>query len=152
MQVVVEETYFMQFHIPQYIELEDKIFGSLTFKQGLYIAGGAGGAYLVYRIIPFTFIAIPLIVGIGVLTWALAFYPVEKLGKPFVNILEAAFYYTVRGKLYTWKKSTKESIADKNQEFISSQPSVIPSVPYGKLSSASHGLDVLNPKKKKKKL
>ena len=42
----------MQFHIPQYIDIEDKLFGPLTLKQAVYVAGGLGGAYLAYRIIP----------------------------------------------------------------------------------------------------
>ncbi len=32
----------MQFHVPQYIDIEDKLFGSLTLKQGIYVAGVGG--------------------------------------------------------------------------------------------------------------
>ena len=42
----------MQFQVPQFIEVEDKIFGPLTFKQFVYVAGGAGLAYLVWRVSP----------------------------------------------------------------------------------------------------
>lgn len=36
----------MQFQVPQFIEVEDKIFGPLTFKQFVYIAGGVALMYL----------------------------------------------------------------------------------------------------------
>lgn len=136
----------MQFHIPQYIDIEDKLFGPLTLKQALYVAGGAGGIYLVWRLIPYIFISAPIIFAIGGLTWALAFYPKEKLGKPFIEILEAGFNYMMREKLYTWKKTTKESTGKTEEEFLPSQSFSTPSVPTGKLSSASFDLDVRAPK------
>lgn len=135
----------MQFHIPQYIDIEDKLFGPLTLKQAVYVAGGLGGAYLVYRIIPYTVIKGPIILGIAGLTWALAFYPKEKLGKPFIEILEAAFNFMVRDKLYTWKKTTKEATAGKEEDFIPSQSFSTPTIPTGKLSSTSFNLDVRGP-------
>lgn len=137
----------MQFHIPQYIDIEDKLFGPLTLKQAVFVAGGAGGAYLAYRLIPYIFISAPIIIGIGVLTWALAFYPKEKLGRPFIEILEAGFNYMIREKLYTWKKTTKESTIGKEEEFISAQSPIAPSVPSGKLSNISFNLDVRGPEK-----
>ncbi len=57
----------MQFHIPQYIDIEDKLFGPLTLKQAIYVLGGGGGIYLMYRIIPSIFFAAPIMLGIAVL-------------------------------------------------------------------------------------
>lgn len=131
----------MQFHIPQYIDIEDKLFGPLTLKQAIYLAGGAGGIYLFWRIIPYFFIKAPIILVIAILTWALAFYPKEKLGKPFIDILEAGFSYLLKDKLYTWKKTTKEA-TQKDEDFLPSQPIATPSVSVGKLSNASFNLDV----------
>jgi len=137
----------MQFHIPQNIDIEDKLFGSLTLKQAIYLAGGAGGAYLFYRLIPYLFLSAPLIAGIGVLTWALAFYPKEKLGKPFIEILEAGLQYALKDKLYTWKKTTEKIQPGKEEAFIPSKAPATPAVPSGKLSSASFGLDIKGPPK-----
>lgn len=143
----------MQFHIPQYIDIEDKLFGPLTLKQAIYVAGGAGGIYLVWRIVPGIFISAPIIAGIAALTWALAFFPKEKLGKPFIEILEAGFNYMTRDKLYTWKKTTKEAAAGKEEKFMPSLPVSTPVVPSGKLSSASFNLDVRGtPKVEEKEL
>jgi hypothetical protein len=132
----------MQFHIPQYIDIEDKLFGPLTLKQAIYVAGGAGGIYLVWRVIPYVAIKAPIILGLAVLTWALAFYPKEKLGKPFIEVLESAFSYMIHDKLYTWKKTTKEASAGKEEQFIPSAPIATPAVSVGKLSNASFNLDV----------
>lgn len=138
----------MQFHIPQYIDIEDKLFGPLTLKQAIYVAGGAGGAYVVYRLFPnYLFISAPIIAAIAVLTWALAFYPKEKLGKPFIEVLEAGFNYARKEKLYTWKKTTKEPTLGAEEVFVPSQPAATPAVPRGTLSSASFGLDVRGPAK-----
>ena len=136
----------MQFHIPQYIDIEDKLFGPLTLKQAIYVAGGVGGVYLVFRLIPYIFISAPLMFGIAVLTWALAFFPKEKYGRPFIDILESGFNYMMRDKLYTWKKTTKEASLDQEESFTSSQPTATPTVSSGKLSSTSFGLDVGNNK------
>lgn len=132
----------MQYHIPQHLDIEDKLFGPLTLKQAVYVAGGAGGIYLVWRIVPFVFLSAPIIFAIAVLTWALAFYPTEKLGRPFIEILEAGFNYMLKEKLYTWKKTTKESSGKQEEEFIGSPSIFTPVIPTGKLSSTSFGLDV----------
>ncbi|KKU81939.1 MAG: hypothetical protein UY07_C0006G0019 [Parcubacteria group bacterium GW2011_GWA1_47_8] len=132
----------MQFHIPQYIDIEDKLFGPLTFKQALYVVGGAGGAFLIYKVIPILFIAAPLILAWAVLAWALAFYPKEKLGKPFIEILEAGFGYAFGTKLYTWKKTKKDAALGAEEEFIGAQAPSVPSLSGGKLASVSFNLEV----------
>ena len=133
----------MQFHFPQYIEVEDKLFGPLSLKQAIFLAGGAGASYLVFRIFTdYFFVAVPLIAGIVVLTWALAFFPKEKLGKPFIEIIEAWVSYQTKGRLYTWKRTKKEPKLGVEEDFISSMPANMPSIPTGKLSSTSFTLDV----------
>jgi len=135
----------MQFHIPQYIDIEDKLFGPLTLKQAIFVAGGAGGIYLIWRVIPYVAIKGPIILGIAAITWALAFYPKEKLGRPFIEILEAGFRYMLRDKLYIWKKTTPDVRSTKEETFVGSSPLFTPVVPSGKLSSKSFNLDVRGP-------
>jgi hypothetical protein len=38
----------MRHEVPQFIDIEDKIFGPLTFLQGLYLIGGFFGAFSVF--------------------------------------------------------------------------------------------------------
>ncbi len=91
----------MEYQVPQFIEVEDKIFGPFTLKQFIYIAGGVGLCAILLLYLPLVF-GIVLAVPVAVLTGALAFFNVNN--KPFVEIIEAAFTYYVGDRLYLWKK------------------------------------------------
>jgi hypothetical protein len=95
----------MQFQVPQFIEVEDKIFGPLTFKQFVFIAGGAGMGYVLWRLLPI-YLAGPLILGVGGLAAALAFFQFN--GRPFILGLENGFYFYIRSKLYLWNNEKKK--------------------------------------------
>ena len=97
----------MQFQVPQFIEVEDKIFGPLTFKQFVYVAGGAGAAYLLWRVLP-VYLSLPFIAGVGGLAAALAFYQFN--GRPFILALENAAYFFLRTKLYLWNNAAKKPV------------------------------------------
>ncbi len=99
----------MQFQVPQFIEVEDKIFGPFTFKQFVYIAGGLGLAYVLWRLLP-TFIAAPLALGVVCFSVALAF--MQYNGRPFMIAIETAFYYMIHTKLYLWNNKTKKRIQE----------------------------------------
>jgi len=98
----------MQFQIPQFIEVEDRIFGPLTFRQFVYLAGGAGAAYLLWRVLPL-FIAAPLIAAVVGLASALAFF--QYNGRPFILALEHGFSYLLHPKLYLWNNERKRTAA-----------------------------------------
>ncbi len=91
----------MEYQVPQFIEVEDKIFGPFTLKQFIYIAGGVGLCAILLLYLPLI-LGIVLAVPVAVLTAALAFYKVNN--KPFVEIIEAAFTYYIGDRLYLWKK------------------------------------------------
>lgn len=131
----------MQFQVPQFIEVEDKIFGPLTFKQFIYVAGGAGAAYLLWRILPF-FLAVPLIVGIGGLAASLAFFKYN--GRPLIIALEHGFYYFLRTKLYLWnnaQKPKKTRVLATRQEIPTGQV-YIPKLSESKLHELAWSLDI----------
>lgn len=95
----------MQFQVPQFIEVEDKIFGPLTFKQFLYLAGGAGACYLIWRMLPLL-LAAPLVLGLAGTSVALAFF--EWNGRPFIVAAENAFFFFAHPKLYLWNNEKKD--------------------------------------------
>ena len=131
----------MQFQVPQFIEVEDKIFGPLTFKQFVYIAGGAGAAYLLWRILPL-FLSAPLILGIGGLAAALAFF--QYNGRPFILALEHGFYYILKTKLYLWnneQKSKKPAAQRPKLETVSTQV-YIPKLSESRLHELAWSLDI----------
>ena len=94
----------MQFQVPQFIEVEDKIFGPLTFKQFVYIGGGLGACYILWRVLPLL-IAGPIIIAVAALTAGLAFFQFN--GRPLIMGLENGFFFFIRSKLYLWNNARK---------------------------------------------
>jgi hypothetical protein len=135
----------MQFQVPQFIEVEDKIFGPLTLKQFIYLAGGAGASAALWFYIPYKIISILLIIPLISFSIALAFYKVNN--KPFIDVVESAFYYMFGGKLYIWKKEEKKMVkkegSEKNMSILK-----VPKISESKLKDLAWSLDVkenLNP-------
>jgi hypothetical protein len=89
-----------EYQVPQFIEVEDKIFGPLTFKQFIYLAGGTG--LCVVLVLYLHVIGIILAIPVAAFSGALAFYKIND--KSFTDILEAGFNYYLGGRLYLWKK------------------------------------------------
>ncbi len=138
----------MRFQVPQFIDIEDKIFGPFTFKQFVYLAGGAGGAYAMFKLLP-GFIAIFFAIPIAALALALTFYKVN--GKPFVEVLQAYFIYAFKSKLFIWKQRKIERQKNKQKLPPPPQPLAgIPKLTESRLSDLSWSLDVLDMKQKEK--
>jgi hypothetical protein len=100
----------MQFEVPQFIEIEDKIFGPFTWRQFLYLGGGGGMCVVLLLTLPLYISIIPIVL-IGTLTGALAFYPVNN--RPFSHFLEAMYNHYRRDRLYLWQQ--KREIVYKEQ-------------------------------------
>ncbi len=132
----------MRFSVPQFIDVEDKIFGPLTFKQFVYLVGGGGMVFLCYKFLPW-YLWIPLGLGFGGLGFALAFVKVNE--KPLINTIEAMFNYGINDKLYVWKKEhpTKKSQEQKNKE-QEVPVQLLPRISESKLHDIAWGLDVLD--------
>jgi hypothetical protein len=128
----------MEFQVPQFIEVEDKLFGPLTWRQFVYLVGGAGFCFILYHFLPI-FLAILLMLPVAGLTAALAFYKMN--GKSFVQIAQAALGYQFSEKLYLWRKSDKPAISS-----VSEAPSkgdlYIPKLSDSKLKDLAWSLDI----------
>ena len=134
----------MRYQVPQFIEVEDKIFGPLTFRQFVYLAGGAGACYVLWRIFP-SYIAAPLILGTGGLAVALAF--LQYNGRPFISALEHGFYFLIKTKLYLWSNKTaqiKKGVRDEEAEnrVIRKPLAYIPKLSGSKLHELAWSLDI----------
>ena len=90
-----------QYQVPQFIDVEDKVFGPLTIKQFLYIGAGAVPVVLIYMFfkgwVLFLF-GVPIILFV----LALAFY--KPNGVPFPKVVKNFMKYALSDKLYLWKK------------------------------------------------
>lgn len=130
----------MRFQVPQYIEVEDKIFGPLTFKQFIYLAGSVGVVVVFYTLLPH-FIAI--ILGLPILAFgaALAFYRIN--GKPFIFYVESSVKYFFGSKLYIWKKEDKVPVKSSVNRPETEAPQVyVPKLSESKLKDLSWSLDI----------
>ncbi|OGG40826.1 hypothetical protein A2118_01505 [Candidatus Kaiserbacteria bacterium GWA2_50_9] len=128
----------MEYQVPQFIGVEDKIIGPLTLKQFIYLAGGAGLCVVFFSYLN-TVVAFLLSAPVAAFVAALAFYRIN--GKPFIEMVEAGFNYYIRGKLFLWKhqepKTSKRDVAIAPQA-----PRATPKLTRGKLSELAWSLDV----------
>lgn len=96
----------MDYQVPQFIDVEDKIFGPFTLKQFIYIGGGIGICVIFVLYFPLV-IGIILSLPVAAFSAALAFYKINN--KPFIEILEAGFNYYVGKRLYLWRKERNDA-------------------------------------------
>lgn len=131
----------MRFQVPQFIDIEDKIFGPLTIKQFIYIAGGAGLCFILFRFLPLI-LTIPLGVIVLGMSFALAFYQINN--KPLIYIIQSAFGYYVSSKLYLWKKKDKspEKAAQAGIKETNLHPIYVPKLSQSKLHDLTWSLDI----------
>jgi hypothetical protein len=137
----------MQFQVPQFIEIEDKIVGRLTLKQFLYLAGGAGASIALFIYIPYKIVAVLIIIPFAAFALALTFYKVN--GKPFIDVVQAFFYYSLASKLYLWKKTEKKPVSQITEEVqMAKSLLTVPKMSESKLKDLTWSLDIresLNP-------
>lgn len=128
----------MEYQVPQFIEVEDKIFGPFTLKQFIYVAGGVGLCAIVLLYLPL-WLGVLIALPVGALTAALAFYKVNN--KPFVEIMEAAFNYYISDRLYLWKKEKNQAAPTVSAPVKPADPSKL-GLTQSKLKDLAWSLDI----------
>ncbi|MFA6177760.1 MAG: PrgI family protein [Candidatus Paceibacterota bacterium] len=140
----------MQFKVPQFLDIEDKIFGPFTFREFVYLAGGAGLCFILFRLLGLILGAIPILAVAG-FSLALTFY--KPNNKPFINMIESSFKYFTQNKLYIWKKSipkiTNNQIQNKNTNKTQMTKGNNSQLSGSKLRDLAWSLDVLDLSKQK---
>jgi len=110
----------MQFQIPQFTEIEDKIIGPFTLKQFLYLVVGAVVVYIFYRLFPF-FVFLLLSVPVAAICLALAFIRVNQ--QPLMNVVKNFFRFVKKPDLYVWKKPEIKRPSERvDTEIIKKEP------------------------------
>jgi len=138
----------MEFQVPQFIEVEDKIFGPFTLKQFIFIVGGAGMGFIVWTLLKgllgvviAVLIALPLALFIG----AFGFKIIHKR-ETFSQTIEHGFKFFKRKKVYIWKKSkNKVEQGERSSDSLGDNDNteeMVPKLSNDKLSDISWGLDV----------
>lgn len=134
----------MEFQVPQFIEVEDKIFGPLTIYQFIYLAGGVGFLVAMWLLLPH-WLAVLIGTPVAALGIGLAFWKVND--RPLMNTLEAGFEYLISSKLYIWEKKRSavpaaEDITLPGEGTGEDPAKYVPAATGNKLKDLSWGLDV----------
>jgi hypothetical protein len=129
----------MRYQVPQFIEIEDKILGPLTFKQFIYLAGGLGLSAVLFRFIPSNVMALIVASPIVLLSLALAFYKVHN--RPFILVLEAGVKYFFSRKLYIWKRRAHTKKSGVEDSGVKETP-YLPKLSGSKLKDLTWALDI----------
>jgi hypothetical protein len=126
-----------QYQVPQFIEVEDKIFGPLTLRQFIWLAGGAGLCLLFFTLLPI-YLSFLLAIPVVAASAALAFYQIN--GRPLIDAVEHGFNYLVSSKLYLWKQRTP----DAPKEAVAVKPTAlpVPKLSQSKLRDLSWSLNI----------
>lgn len=135
----------MQFRVPQFIDLEDKVVGPLTLKQFGYILGAGGFSFIIWTFISVRLIALPLILVVSGLFLALAFLKINN--RPFGDILESAFAYYTGSKIYTWKQPDDNQKETSHVEQVVAEAAkeiTVAKANKDRLHELALGLDVLD--------
>ena len=126
-----------QYQVPQFIEVEDKIFGPLTLKQFIWLAGGGGLCLLLFSLLP---LYLTIILGIPVMAFSagLAFFEIN--GRPLIHAVEHGFNYFFGSKLYLWKQRTESA----KVAVVAAKPAnlPIPKLSQSKLKDLSWSLNI----------
>jgi hypothetical protein len=140
----------MQFKVPQFLDIEDKIFGPFTFKEFAYLAGGAGLCFVFYKWLGFLWGLIPMLMMAG-FSLLLTFY--RPNNKPLIFTLESGFKYLTKNKLYIWKKGDKKNKNTQAQTVNENKEKLMSESGYklsgNKLRDLAWSLDVLDLSKEK---
>ena len=130
----------MQYKVPQFIDIEDKVFGPLTFRQFAYLAGGAGFIYLSFRFLP-VLIALVVAAVFAAFALALAFFKYNE--KPFIHVLESFARFYMRSRLYLWHKQDPVEV----KQNITKKAPDRATLTESKLKTLSWSLDVIDTQK-----
>lgn len=131
----------MRFQVPQFIEVEDKIFGPLTITQFIYMAGGFGFLGAMWLLLPWW--AAVLIGGpVALFGVGLSFYKIND--RPLITVMESAFEYYIRDRLYIWQKVDRkaEDIAKEAAERAEDPGQFVPAATANKIKDLAWSLDV----------
>lgn len=129
----------MQFQVPQFIEVEDKIFGPLTLIQFIYVLGAAGIVLVFVLTIPSLFFALLLGTPVACLGFALAFLKINE--RPFVDVMQSATQWFLGNKLYIWNKQAAQ-VQQTQTQTAEVDDILVPAIGDSKLRDLGWSLDV----------
>ena len=132
----------MQYQTPQFIDVEDKIFGPLTAKQFFYLLGGAAAIFILYVFFQL-WVVILLGLPIGGFSLALTFLKIN--GIPFTKVLANFLSHTSQQKVFIWQRVPQKSppiMKEGGNGARSGEVGVAPKLTESKLQELAWSLDI----------
>ena len=130
----------MQYQVPQFVDVEDRIIGPLTLKQFLYLAF-AGALLFVFWFLLAFYLWIIIALPITALAAALAFLKIND--RPFAHFLLAFMKYFTNPKLYIFSAAPKElSKKPVSEEKIETPKTAEEKITRSKLKELALNLDI----------
>ncbi|MCL4406353.1 MAG: PrgI family protein [Patescibacteria group bacterium] len=111
----------MQFLVPQFISTENRIIGSLTLTQFIYLAIPAAIAYALYFPLAHW---VWIIVAAGLMGAGAGLAFVKINTRPLPIVVRASFYYLTRSKLYVWPAYAEEKLVAVAPAGVTAKPSL----------------------------
>ncbi len=102
----------MDFPVPQFIDVEEKIIGPMTFKQVLYLVSAGGVLFVLYFFIEFWLF---IIIGVLVFGTACAFAFIKIGGRTLGRFLTCVLAYAFMPRFFVWKKIERKEAPEKIQ-------------------------------------
>ncbi len=102
-----------QFTVPQFIDVEDKIFGPISVRQFVVILGGGFFVVIEYFIFPFIFFMFTALLSFGIIL-IFAFYRIN--GQPFHLFLINLVTTLKKPKLLLWEKKVDLDILHQRRQ------------------------------------
>jgi len=91
----------MQFQVPQFIDIEDKVIGPFTIKQFLYLLCAGVIIFILSKILN---LFATIILAIPIISIAVALSFIKIGGQPFVVIIKNFLSFLKKPDFYVWKK------------------------------------------------
>ncbi len=91
----------MQFNVPQFVEVEDKIFGPLTLKQFFMFLGGTIVIIFLWYLFA---LWVVIVVAIPIVAFLVASVFVKVNGRSFMSFFSSWLKYLFNTKTFVWKR------------------------------------------------
>lgn len=111
----------MMFSVPQFIDVEDKIAGPLTWKQLLWMIAMGAVILILFALFETTF-AVMVSIPVVLLFVSLAFY--KPNGIPMATFILHATTYLFRPKVAVWERPMKKYVPEKKVEIPKEQKTI----------------------------
>lgn len=131
----------MQFQMPRFLDIEDKVIGPLSFKQFIYLAGGFGLAYISFKYLGWTW-GFPFILLFGGLGIGLSFW--KPNNRPAIVMFQAFLKHYTKNRMYVWQRPTKAERIKKQDDKKVSVNQPIKNIDKSKIEALAWSLDVLD--------